>query len=150
MAPAVNEDITSSTVRARAAETLRGVALLQRALVLLHGQAVVGQTQLLVGCFWVQLEGLACEETEFCALSEICYCVLASNAADDNHHIIIIITNIIIITIIIIIIILQSCCYWCFIYHIAHGKQRGYGECSIDFKCSNFWAVEHAVNTTLT
>lgn len=50
---AVNEDVPGSAVRPRAAETLRRVAFLQRALVLLHGQAVVGQTQLLVGCLWV-------------------------------------------------------------------------------------------------
>lgn len=71
MAPAVNEDITSCSIGARAAETLRGVALLQRALVLLHGQAVVGQTKLLVGRLWVQLEGLTWRETEFCALKDL-------------------------------------------------------------------------------
>lgn len=61
----VNEHVTRSAVGARAAETLRGVALLQRALILLHGQTVIGQTQLLVGGFGVQLEGLTCEETQF-------------------------------------------------------------------------------------
>ena len=60
VAAAVDEDVAGGAVRPRAAEPLRRVALLQRALVLLHGQAVVGQTQLLVGRFGVQLERLAC------------------------------------------------------------------------------------------
>lgn len=86
VAPAVNEDITSSTIGACAAETLWGVALLQRAFVLLHGQTVVGKTQLLMGCFWVQFEGLACEDTEFYALLEICYCILSSTDAHRYHQ----------------------------------------------------------------
>lgn len=43
VAAAVNEDVAGSAVGARAAEALRCVALLQGALVLLHGQAVVGE-----------------------------------------------------------------------------------------------------------
>lgn len=63
MAAAVDEDVPSRAVGARAAEPLGGVALLQGALVLLHGQAVVGQAQLLVSRLGVQLEGLTWRET---------------------------------------------------------------------------------------
>lgn len=58
VATAVDEDVTGSAVGAGSTEALGGVALLQRALVLLHGQTVIGQTQLFVGCLWVQLERL--------------------------------------------------------------------------------------------
>lgn len=64
MAAAVDEDVPSGAVGARAAEPLRCVTLLQGALVLLHGQAVVGQAQFLVSCLGVQLEGLTWRETE--------------------------------------------------------------------------------------
>lgn len=63
MATTVNEDVTSCTIRARSAEALRSVALLQRALILLHGQTVIGQTQLFVGRLWVQLERLTWKMT---------------------------------------------------------------------------------------
>lgn len=59
VAAAVDEDVAGGAVRARAAEALRRVALLQRALVLLHGQAVVGQAQLFVSRLGVQFERLA-------------------------------------------------------------------------------------------
>lgn len=60
VATTVDEDVPGGAVRARSTEALGGVALLQRALVLLHGQTVIGQTQLFVGCLRVQLERLAC------------------------------------------------------------------------------------------
>lgn len=59
VATTVDEDVPGGAVRARSTEALGGVALLQRALVLLHGQTVVGQTQLFVGRLRVQLERLA-------------------------------------------------------------------------------------------
>lgn len=65
VATAVNEDVTGGAVGARTAEALGGVALLQRALVLLHGQAVVGQPQLFVSRLWVQLERLAWKRKKF-------------------------------------------------------------------------------------
>lgn len=55
---AVDEDVSCCSVRPRAAEALWSVALLQGALIFLHGQAVVGQTQLLVGRLWVKLKRL--------------------------------------------------------------------------------------------
>lgn len=63
MAATVDEDVPSGAVGARAAEPLGSVTLLQGALVLLHGQAVVGQAQLLVSRLGVQLEGLTWRET---------------------------------------------------------------------------------------
>lgn len=65
VAATVNEDITSCAVGACSAEALRGVALLQRALVLLHGQTVVGQTQLFVGRLRVQFERLTWGDARF-------------------------------------------------------------------------------------
>lgn len=59
VATTVDEDVPGGAVRARSTEALGGVALLQRALVLLHGQTVIGQTQLFVGRLRVQLERLA-------------------------------------------------------------------------------------------
>lgn len=59
VATAVDEDVTGGAVRAGSTEALGGVALLQRALVLLHGQTVIRQTQLFMGCLRVQLERLA-------------------------------------------------------------------------------------------
>lgn len=59
VATTVDEDVPGGAVGARSTEALGGVALLQRALVLLHGQTVVGQTQLFVGRLRVQLERLA-------------------------------------------------------------------------------------------
>lgn len=59
VAAAVDEDVPGSAVGPRAAEALWSVALLKRALILLHGQTVIGQTQLLVGRLGVQFEGLA-------------------------------------------------------------------------------------------
>lgn len=58
VATTVDEDVAGSAVRAGSAEALGGVALLQRALVLFHGQTVIGQTQLFVGCLRVQFERL--------------------------------------------------------------------------------------------
>lgn len=58
VATTVDEDVTGGAVRAGSAEAFGGVALLQRALVLLHGQTVIGQTQLFVGRLRVQLERL--------------------------------------------------------------------------------------------
>jgi hypothetical protein len=55
---AVHEDGSRCSVRTRAAETFWSVALLQGALIFLHGQAVVGQTQLLVGRLRVKLKRL--------------------------------------------------------------------------------------------
>lgn len=56
--PAVYEDITGRSVRAGATETLRSVALLKGTFILLHGQAVIGKTEFLVGRLWVKLEWL--------------------------------------------------------------------------------------------
>lgn len=55
---AVDEDVSCCSIRPRAAEAFWSVALLQGALIFLHGQAVVGQTQLLVGRLWVKLKRL--------------------------------------------------------------------------------------------
>lgn len=63
MAAAVDEDVAGGAVGAGAAEALGGVTLLQGALVLFHGQAVVGQAQLLVSRLGVQLEGLTWRKT---------------------------------------------------------------------------------------
>lgn len=78
VATTVNEDITSRAIGACSAEPLGGVALLQWALILLHGQTIVGQTQLFVGRFWVQLERLTWKNTEL-VLRSSHYCVLAAN-----------------------------------------------------------------------
>lgn len=64
VATAVDEDVAGGAVGAGSTEALGGVALLQRALVLLHGQTVIGQTQLFVGCLRVQLERLTWKRKE--------------------------------------------------------------------------------------
>lgn len=59
MAAAVDEDVAHHAVAALAGETLLAVGLLGRGLVPLHRQVVMGDLQLLVSRFGVQLERLA-------------------------------------------------------------------------------------------
>lgn len=58
MAATVDEDVARSTIGACPTETLGSVALLQRALILLHCQTVIGQAQFLMSRLWVQFKGL--------------------------------------------------------------------------------------------
>lgn len=58
MAAAVDEDIAGGTVRSGSAEAFRSVTFLQGAFILLHGQTVIGKTQLLMGCFGVEFKRL--------------------------------------------------------------------------------------------
>lgn len=59
VASTVNVDIAYNAIAALAAESLLAVALLGGRLIPLHSQVVVGDLQLLVGCFGVQFEWLA-------------------------------------------------------------------------------------------
>lgn len=58
MAATVDEDVASGTIGSGSAEALRSVTLLQGAFILLHGQTVIGEAQLLMGRFGVQFERL--------------------------------------------------------------------------------------------
>lgn len=59
MASAVNVDIAYNAIAALAAESLLAVALLRGCLIPLNRQVVMGDLQLLVGCFGVQFKWLA-------------------------------------------------------------------------------------------
>lgn len=58
MAATVDEDVASGTVGSGSTEPFRSVTLLEGAFILLHGQTVIGEAQLLMGRFGVQFERL--------------------------------------------------------------------------------------------
>lgn len=64
VAATVNEYIPCCPVAPSSAKPLRGMALLQRAFILLHLQPVIGDLQLLVSHFGIQFKGLAWKTKE--------------------------------------------------------------------------------------
>lgn len=59
VAATVNEYISCCPIAPCATKPLRGMALLQRAFILLHLQPIIGDLQLLVSHFGIQFKGLA-------------------------------------------------------------------------------------------